>query len=113
MQDCTIRKIPNEEKDVTGGMFMKSAIELWQEAWKECLGDKDLTNARVGGRASKDKPNKEDVIQWQKQGVVWVEEYIQWRKGNPNWKIWKTPQGIPAIELGLPYHSRHNGQDCH
>lgn len=80
---------------------MVSALELWEHAWKECLGDKDLTGARVAGRASKANPNKEDVAQWQKQGPTWVHEYTQWRQGNPNWKIWKTPQGIPAIELGL------------
>src|ERR1019366_4895136 len=80
---------------------MSAAQELWEAAWKECLGDKDLTNARVGGRVSKEKPNKEDVAQCQKQGPEWVENYIKWRKGNPEWKIWKTPQGVPAIELGL------------
>ena len=80
---------------------MSNAIELWHSAWKECLGDKDLTNARVAGRKSKDKPNKEDVAQWQIQGPQWVSEYMQWRQANPNWKIWKTPQGAPAIELGL------------
>lgn len=80
---------------------MTTALELWNEAWKECLGDKDLTNARVGGRASKANPNKEDVAQWQVQGPQWVAEYIAWRKGNPNWKIWKTPEGKPAIELLL------------
>lgn len=80
---------------------MTSALKLWQDAWKECLGDKDLTNARVGGRASKANPDKEDVKQWQKQGPQWVFEYTQWREANPDWKIWKTPQGVPAVELGL------------
>ena len=80
---------------------MSTAQELWDAAWKECLGDKDLTNARVGGRVSKDKPNKEDVAQWQKQGPEWVAKYIEWRKGNPEWQIWKTPAGVPAIELEL------------
>lgn len=75
--------------------------DYWDNAWKECLGDKDLTNARVAGRATKDKPNKEDVAQWQIQGPQWVFDYTRWRKANPNWKIWKTPQGVPAIELGL------------
>lgn len=77
------------------------ALDLWQAAWEECVGDKDLSNARVGGRATKANPNKEDVAQWQIQGPAWVENYIAWRKGNPEWQIWKTPQGIPAIELGL------------
>jgi hypothetical protein len=74
---------------------------LWDNAWIDCLGDKDLTNARVGGRASKANPDKEDVKQWQIQGPKWVEEYIQWRQNNPEWKIWVTPQGAPAIELSI------------
>jgi hypothetical protein len=32
---------------------------------------------------------------------VWVEQYIAWRKQNPNWKIWTAPDGRPAIELEL------------
>lgn len=75
--------------------------QLWSEAWTSELGDKDLTNARVSGRTTKATPNKEDVAQWQIQGPLWVSQYIAWRKANPQWKIWVTPQGAPAIELGL------------
>lgn len=78
-----------------------NAQELWDNAWIEELGDKDLTNARVSGRATKANPNKEDVTQWQKQGPLWTAQYIAWRQANPAWKIWVTPQGAPAIELGL------------
>jgi hypothetical protein len=73
--------------------------ELWAKAWAQELGDKDLTNARVGGRATKANPQKEDVNFWQATGPQWVQAYIDWRKANPNWKLWKTPQGAPAIEL--------------
>ena len=38
-----------------------SVQQLWDNAWGECKGDTDLTNARVGGRATKANPNKEDV----------------------------------------------------
>jgi hypothetical protein len=75
--------------------------ELWAKAWAQELGDKDLTNARVGGRATKANPNKEDVNFWQATGPQWVQAYIDWRKANPNWKLWKTPQGVPAIELAM------------
>ena len=34
--------------------------ELWDKAWAQELGDKDLTNARVGGRATKPNPQMED-----------------------------------------------------
>lgn len=75
--------------------------ELWDKAWAQELGDKDLTNARVGGRATKANPNKEDVNFWQATGPQWVQAYIDWRKANPDWKLWKTPQGAPAIELAM------------
>jgi hypothetical protein len=74
---------------------------LWTESWNISKGDTDLTNARVGGRATKANPNKEDVNFWNNQGPMWVEGYINWRKANPSWKIWKAPDGNPGIELAL------------
>lgn len=74
---------------------------LWKEAWESESDGIDLTNARVGGRATKANPNKEDIGYWKTQGPMWVEQYIAWRKQNPNWKIWTTPDGRPAIELEL------------
>jgi hypothetical protein len=75
--------------------------ELWDKAWALESEGKDLTNARVGGRATKANPQKEDVNFWQATGPQWVQAYIDWRKANPNWKLWKTPQGAPAIELAM------------
>lgn len=75
--------------------------ELWAKAWALESEGKDLTNARVGGRATKANPNKEDVNFWQSTGPQWVQAYIDWRKANPDWKLWKTPQGAPAIELAM------------
>ena len=75
--------------------------ELWDKAWTLESEGKDLTNARVGGRATKANPNKEDVNFWQATGPQWVQAYIDWRKANPDWKLWKTPQGAPAIELAM------------
>ncbi len=80
---------------------MTIANSLWSTAWDLSKGDTDLTNARVGGRATKANPNKEDVTFWQTAGPRWVEGYIAWRKTNPDWKIWTTPDGNPAIELAL------------
>ena len=74
---------------------------LWDTAWAKESEGIDLTNARVGGRATKANPNKEDIGYWKTQGPMWVEQYIAWRKQNPNWKIWTTPDGRPAIELEL------------
>ena len=75
--------------------------ELWDRAWAKESEGKDLTNARVGGRATKANPQKEDVNFWQATGPQWVQAYIDWRKANPDWKLWKTPQGAPAIELAM------------
>ena len=80
---------------------MSTANQLWSTAWDLSKGDTDLTNARVGGRATKANPNKEDVTFWQAAGPRWVEGYIAWRKTNPNWKIWTAPDGNPGIELAL------------
>jgi hypothetical protein len=75
--------------------------ELWAKAWAEELGDTDLTNARVGGRATKANPDKENEAFWHEAGPRWVQAYIEWRQANTDWKIWKTPQGVPAIELEM------------
>jgi len=74
---------------------------LWKEAWESESDGIDLTNARIGGKATKLNPNKEDINFWQTAGPMWVSEYIAWRKQNPNWKIWIAPDGRPAIELEL------------
>jgi len=75
--------------------------QLWADAWAKETKNLDLTVARVAGRATKANPNKEDAIWWNEQGPLWVDQYIQWRKSNTNWKLWKTPQGAKAIELEL------------
>ena len=75
--------------------------ELWTKAWAKETKDLDLNTARVAGRATKANPNKEDATWWNEQGPLWVEQYIQWRKANKNWKLWTTPQGAKAIELEL------------
>ena len=80
---------------------MSTANQLWSTAWDLSKGDTDLTNARVGGRATKANPNKEDQEFWQSAGPRWVEGYIAWRKTNPSWKIWTAPDGNPGIELAL------------
>jgi putative RecB family exonuclease len=82
-------------------MMQDPVKQLWDEAWVQSKGDLDLTNARVGGRATKLHPNKEDVGFWTLTGPQWVQGYISWREANPNWKIWHTPEGVPAIELAL------------
>ena len=78
-----------------------SALDLWGTAWDDSKGDIDLATARVGGRATKANPNKEDANFWQSAGPRWVDAYIEWRKRNSGWKIWTAPDGNPGIELAL------------
>ena len=74
---------------------------LWEKAWTEETKDLDFSIARVAGRATKEFPNKEDANWWNTKGPEWVENYILWRKNNPDWKIWTTQEGVKAIELEL------------
>jgi hypothetical protein len=74
---------------------------LWEQAWRKETEGLDFTTARVAGRATKLNPNKEDATWWYEQGSIWTDNYILWRKNNPNWKLWTTPQGAKAIELEL------------
>lgn len=74
---------------------------LWDKAWLLETKDLNLETARRAGRATIANPNKEDGNWWNTQGSVWVDNYILWRKNNPDWKIWTTPQGARAIELQL------------
>ena len=80
---------------------MSDLLQYWNDAWVVALGDIDLAVARVGGRATKANPDKEDAKWWNTNGPEWLKDYTQWRAKNPAWKIWKTPDGEPAIELAI------------
>jgi hypothetical protein len=73
----------------------------WHDAWLKEIDGLDFAKARVAGRSTKANPNREDGTWWYEQGSKWTDEYIAWRKNNPSWKIWTTPQGAKAIELEL------------
>ena len=73
----------------------------WDIAWLKETKDLDLSKARIAGRATKLNPDREDAVWWDTNGSKWVDNYIAWRKNNPSWKIWTTPQGARAIELEL------------
>jgi putative RecB family exonuclease len=42
----------------------------------------------------------EDVEDWRRIGLQFVQAYIDWRERSP-WEIWTTPDGEPAIELDI------------
>lgn len=56
---------------------------------------------RTGGRASKKYPNKEDRSWWMSEGPAMVHNWYNWRMTNPQLDVWTTPEGAPAVELGI------------
>ena len=84
-----------------------STQQLWDQAWLESKGDTDLTNARVGGRATKANPNKEDQKFWQEAGPRWVEAYVAWRKAAAVLRLSRGIAAVPAsvtTTLQLPWY---------
>jgi putative RecB family exonuclease len=73
----------------------------WDIAWLKETKDLDFSKARVAGRSTKANPDREDAVWWMNQGSIWVDNYIMWRKNNPDWKIWRTPEGAKAVEIEL------------
>lgn len=73
----------------------------WDVAWLKETKDLDFSKARVAGRSTKANPDREDAVWWMNQGSIWVDNYIMWRKNNPDWKIWRTPEGAKAVEIEL------------
>ena len=73
----------------------------WDIAWLKETKDLDFSKARVAGRSTKANPDREDAVWWMNQGSILVDNYIMWRKNNPDWKIWRTPEGAKAVEIEL------------
>lgn len=82
-----------------------AAYEAGMAAFRESIAQAEADNAgkpwRSGGRATKAYPNKEDKTWWMAEGPTLVHNYYTWRLKNPNLDIWVTPEGTPAIELGI------------
>lgn len=55
---------------------------------------------RVGGRATKQYPDKENKLWWDDNGYEMFKNFVT-AYDNNKWQIWTTPQGVPAIELGM------------
>lgn len=55
---------------------------------------------RAGGKATRANPDKEDELWWLSAGPEMVQRWMDWRTSS-DWKIWRTPQDQPAIELEL------------
>lgn len=79
---------------------------LWENAFQKAIGEQqEATNSnpldwRVGGRATKANPNKENGDWWATNGYDMFTNFTQWWQGN-QWQVWSTPSGHPAIEIEL------------
>lgn len=80
--------------------------KIWDEAFLAQIAEVEAKSGsnpndwRKGGRATKANPDKEDKAWWDENGKKMLDDFIQSYKSN-GWKVWVTPQGIPAIELGV------------
>lgn len=67
---------------------------------REKLKDPDFMNWRKAG-VKKDNPEGESLTYWYTHlGPKLAQSYMAWRRRSP-WRIWRTPDGEPAIELDL------------
>lgn len=79
----------------------EAGLAAFRETLEAEIAKAPTANWRAGGRATKAYPNKEDKTWWLAEGPTMVHNYYNWRQQNPNLDIWHTPEGVPAIELGI------------
>ena len=81
------------------------AYEAGMAAFRESIAKAKADNEgkpwRAGGRATKKFPHKEDESWWLSEGPAMVHAWYNWRQANPNLDIWRTEQGVPAIEIAI------------
>ena len=82
--------------------------DLFQRGWaaaleknKEYSPNYGVEDYVVTGRASAQYGGKRNIDWWMDNGPGLVQGWIDWRERNPDWHIWETPDGVPAIELEL------------
>lgn len=61
----------------------------------------DPSTWKASGRASKAYPAKESDAYWRDNGHSHVDNWIKWRKANPNHTVWMAPDGVVGIEMDL------------
>lgn len=78
------------------------AIATWRQAFAEAIADEITASGvpadewRVGGRATKDKPHKENIEWWEIDGANQLASYVQWLR-NSKYTI-ATVGGTLAVE---------------
>lgn len=85
-----------------------TAGELFIHAWNEEVEKRQEQSPSfkpedyiVTGRATKECGGKKNIAWWMDHGPQMVQSWIDWRLDHQDWSIWETPEGKPAIELGL------------
>lgn len=73
---------------------------------KRCMDESttsgtSITAFRKAGRKTKEYPNGQDYAYWEQMGQQHIKNYIKFRHENRNLRIWTTPDGTPAIEIGM------------
>jgi putative RecB family exonuclease len=82
-------------------LAFKAGVDAFRESLLEEEKQHDGKVWRSGGRASKRWPNKEDREWWLAEGPTMINNYLVWRKNNPQLEIWHTPDGTPGIEIAI------------
>lgn len=88
------------DDDAQAYMVQRWRHHLDTEMLNALAVEPDVTLWRRGGRASKEYPNKEDILWWTVQGEEMCTAYARYMQDS-DWTIWTTPEGEPAIELNL------------
>ena len=82
-------------------------MTLWTEKFSEAIEAEAERHGvapaawRAGGRATKENPNKEDGQFWLTKGDAMFNDFLAWWNANNDWYVWRTPHGIPAVEISL------------
>lgn len=80
--------------------------KIWEESFLQTIAEteeKSGTNPvdwRVGGRATKANPDKENKAWWDENGRKMFYDFINaWSASG--FEIWVSPEGVPGIEIGF------------
>ena len=83
--------------------------EIWEHAFLSEIGvveQRTGTNPvdwRVGGRASKANPDKENKVWWDENGLRMFEDFVTAFTNN-KWKVWIAPDGVLGVEMEFNVH---------
>jgi len=78
--------------------------KIWEDAFTAQIAEVETktgtnpTDWRVGGRASKANPDKENKVWWDENGKRMFFDFVNvWQQSQM--QVWTTPQNIPGVEI--------------